>query len=215
MSYFPFFIDLKDTSGLIVGGGMVALRKAERLLPYGPRLTVIAPEVLPALEQMPVQLVRRCFQPEDITLAGNWSFVIAASDDAALNRTVAGLCRAKNILVNVVDVRDECTFVFPCLIQRGKLSIGISSSGASPSAAVYLKEQIQQLLPENIEELLDFLEAQREQVRRQIPTEPQRAALYRTMLEQCLNKRRILTEEEVHTLMEESRNVLCWEGLRN
>ena len=44
MAYFPFFVDLTGRTGLLVGGGTVALRKAEKLLPYGPALTVVAPE---------------------------------------------------------------------------------------------------------------------------------------------------------------------------
>ena len=47
MAYFPFFVDLEDKRGLVVGGGAVALRKAEKLLPYGPRLTAVAPEFRP------------------------------------------------------------------------------------------------------------------------------------------------------------------------
>ena len=47
MAYFPFFVDLSGREGLIVGGGAVALRKVQKLLPYGPRLTVVAPEISP------------------------------------------------------------------------------------------------------------------------------------------------------------------------
>ena len=54
MAYFPFFVDLSGQRGLIVGGGTVALRKAEKLLPYGPELTVVAPEPIPALTALPV-----------------------------------------------------------------------------------------------------------------------------------------------------------------
>ena len=46
MGYFPFFVDLEGREGLVVGGGAVALRKLQKLLPYGPRLTVAAPELL-------------------------------------------------------------------------------------------------------------------------------------------------------------------------
>ena len=46
MGYFPFFMDLEGREGLVVGGGAVALRKLQKLLPYGPRLTVAAPELL-------------------------------------------------------------------------------------------------------------------------------------------------------------------------
>ena len=51
MSYFPFFIDLEGKGGLVIGGGSVALRKVEKLLPYGPKLTVMAPEILPEIKK--------------------------------------------------------------------------------------------------------------------------------------------------------------------
>ena len=65
MGYFPFFMDLSEWSGLIAGGGAVALRKAGKLLPFGPRLTVVAPQIHPALRQLPVeQILQRPFSPE-------------------------------------------------------------------------------------------------------------------------------------------------------
>ena len=50
MGYFPFFMELEGREGLVVGGGAVALRKLQKLLPYGPRLTVAAPEIRPEIE---------------------------------------------------------------------------------------------------------------------------------------------------------------------
>lgn len=199
MSYFPFFVDIQDAPALIVGGGTVALRKVEKLLPYGAALTVIAPEICAELKALPVKTEQRCFQTEDIT--GQWRFVVVASDDAGTNRLISRLCREQRIPVNVVDVQEECSFVFPCLIQRGKLSIGISSSGASPTLAIHLKNQVSQLIPDHVEELLDFLEAQRKWVRTEIPTEPQRTRLYKAMLEQCLTLNRTLTEREIAALV--------------
>ena len=66
MAYFPFFVDLSGQRGLIVGGGTVALRKAEKLLPYGPELTVVAPEPIQALTALPVTLERRRFRETDL-----------------------------------------------------------------------------------------------------------------------------------------------------
>ncbi len=60
MAYFPFFVELSGKKGLIVGGGTVALRKAEKLLPYGPELTLAAPRLLPGLEALPGLTLLRC-----------------------------------------------------------------------------------------------------------------------------------------------------------
>ena len=45
MGYFPFFIEIEEKDGLIVGGGNIAAHKIEKLKPFHPRLTVIAPKI--------------------------------------------------------------------------------------------------------------------------------------------------------------------------
>lgn len=194
MAYFPFFMDLTGADGLIAGGGTVALRKIEKLLPYGPRLTVAAPEISPEIRAIPgLTLLRRTLLEED--LAGR-SFVIAATDKRAVNREIAALCRRRGILVNAVDDRKACTFLFPALVRRGELSIGISTGGASPTAAVYFKQQIEGLLPERTEELLDFLDGLRERVKREIPEEWKRSQSFAALFQACMEARRPLTEAE-------------------
>lgn len=194
MSYFPFFIQLQDAPGLIVGGGAVALRKVEKLLPYGPRLTVVAPEIVPELAAMPgIRLLRRAFQPED---RENMTFVIAASDDKELNHEVARLCREQGIPVNVVDDKQACSFLFPALVKRGELSVGISTGGSSPSAAVWLKEQIDTLMPEGLEDILVWLEEQRPLLKARCPEERLRAKAFAKMFAVCLEKGRPLSREE-------------------
>ena len=90
MACFPFFVDLKGVPGLVIGGGRVALGKVERLLPFGPRLTVTAPAILPELEAVPgLTLRRRPFREEDLDGA---AFVVAAAGPET-DRRAAALCR--------------------------------------------------------------------------------------------------------------------------
>ena len=78
MGYFPFFIDIKNQKGLLVGGGKVAVHKVEKLLPFEPILTVIAPKIdEKLLENQKLSCFQREFQDEDIEGA---AFVIAASN---------------------------------------------------------------------------------------------------------------------------------------
>lgn len=194
MSYFPFFKEIEGASSLIVGGGRVALRKAEKLLPYGPRLTVIAPEFLPEFREMDVILVKRRFHNFDIT--PNLEFVIAASDDEKQNEQIYLLCREQNIPVNVVDKPEYCTFIFPALVKKGNLSVGVSTSGASPSAAVWLKEEIEEILPDNIEEILEWLQAQRVIVKRQIEEEEARSRCLKRLFHLCMEEGAPLSDEQ-------------------
>lgn len=201
MSYFPFFAELEGVDGLIIGGGQVAFRKAERLLPYGPRLTVVAERFAPAFKTLNgTELIHGGF--EERHLAGR-GFAVAATDDRRLNRRIAELCREARIPVNVVDDKELCTFLFPALVKRGELSIGISTGGASPSAAVYLKEKIGELLPENMDGILAFLESQRPRIKAAVPDEKRRAALYKKLFAQCLRAGRALNGEELEDLLRE------------
>ena len=185
MPWFPMFVQLKGADALLVGGGTVALRKAEKLLPYGPRITVVAPDIIPELAALPgLALCRRPFEESD--LQGHLALVIAATDDTALNRKIAALCREKRIPVNVVDDPEACGFLFPALVRRGRLSVGISTGGASPTAAVWLKERIESILPPHFGAALDRLEALRPALKAQIPEEHDRAARFRAAFEREL-----------------------------
>lgn len=193
MAYFPFFVDLEGRRGLIIGGGRVALRKVEKLLSYGPALTVVAPEPVPELAALPVELVRRAFQTEDLDRA---DFVIAATDDQGENHRISALCQERKLPVNVVDDKAACSFLFPALVRRGNLSVGISTGGSSPTAAVWLKEQIEGLLPEQTEEILTWLEEQRPVLKKRLPDQRERAACFARLFAACLALGRPLTEEE-------------------
>ena len=174
MGWFPFFIQLEGARGLLVGGGRVALRKAEKLLPFGAQLTVVAPCICPPLAALPgLTLCRRAFADSDLSPAPD--FVIAATGDRALDRRIAALCHAQRILVNVVDDPAACGFYFPALVQRGRLCIGISTGGASPTAAAWLRQKIEALLPPGFDGILDRLAARREAVKAEGGSEAKRA----------------------------------------
>lgn len=185
MGYFPFFIDLEGREGLVAGGGTVAARKIQKLLPFGPRLTVAAPEILPEIAALPgLTLLRRVFAPA--MLEGKF-FVIAATDSRETNREIAALCRERGILVNAVDGRDSCGFLFPALVRRGELTVGVSTAGASPSAAAWVRQRVSAAVPENFGELLDYLASLRPMVRARVPEE-RRAAVFSRLFQACLKE---------------------------
>ena len=200
MGYFPFFMELSDVEGLIVGGGVTALRKIEKMLPYGPRLTVVSPDFHQQLGALP-GLTLIC-QPFSEELLEGKSFVIAATNDVNLNHRISDLCKQQRIPVNVVDDKDYCSFLFPALIKQGDLSIGISTGGASPSAAIYLKEQISALIPENMEELLAYLESQRETVKSVFSVESLRGAVLKQLFSASLEEKRPLSDKETKSILQ-------------
>lgn len=206
MPLFPFFMDIQGADGLIIGGGKHALEKVQRLLPFGPKLRVIAPEFLSELESIPgLTLLRRAFAESDLTPEP--AFVIVSTGDQAEDRRISALCQARRIPVNVVDDQPACTFVFPSLITRGNLSIGISTAGASPAAAVQLKRRVEDVLPDHTGDILDWLQSKRGVILRAIPDRKRRFAFHHRLTGACLALDRPLTEEEFSALLAEETNV--------
>ncbi len=198
MVCFPLFVDLNDKTALVVGGGPVAARKARVLLDYGPRVLVCAPRFVPELEQLSgAELLRQPFVPD---LLEGVSLAIASTDDRALNRTVAHLCRKRAIPVNVADSREESTFLFPAVVRRGRLSVGISTGGASPAAAAHVRRTLEEQLPESLEPILDWLEDQRKKGKDTLPPSRRRSWFSR-LLSAALERGRPLTFQETETLL--------------
>lgn len=200
MGYFPFFVDLKGKKGLIVGGGTIAYHKICKLLPYESDLEVIAKsfndEIL-SLKDIYDQgdentdspegsftLVERDFKDSDID---GKLFVIAATDDAGLNAYIYDICTEKRILVNVVDDKDRCGFMFPSLVKKGKLSIGISTEGASPRIATIYRKKLEEEIPDEMEEILLYLESIRPAVKTAIGEEKVRAQMFKEVADECLS----------------------------
>lgn len=199
MAYFPFFVDLSGRPGLLVGGGTVALRKARKLLPFGPRLTVAAPELREEFSSLPgLSLLRRSFRPEDLN---GMAFAVAASGDSAVNRQVSELCKSRSIPVNSVDNREECTFLFPALVQRGSLTIGVTTGGASPAAAAWVRERVDELLPRELEAVLAFLEEERPRLKGLFPDEARRAALFSSLFAACMERGAPLSRAETDRIV--------------
>lgn len=200
MPHFPMFVDLKKKPILIVGGGNVALRKLRKLAPYGGVPTVVAPKILPEILEMGATTHQRVFRSED--LEPRPALVIAATDDKVINREVAALCKNAHIPVNAADDPEACTFLFPALVQRGDFSAGISTGGASPTAAVYFKERLEEQLPDCLDEILDWLDLRRRELKKTVPDQAVRAGIFRRMFDAAMEKGGILTEAEEARCME-------------
>ena len=90
MGYFPFFADIKNKRCVVVGGGNVALRKVEKLLPFEPEIVVVAPTVCSELKNISgIEITERNFLDSDID---NTFMVISATDNAELNAHIFSLC---------------------------------------------------------------------------------------------------------------------------
>ena len=199
MSYFPFFIEIKDKPCLVVGGGVVALRKIEKLLPFGAKITVVSPAFCAELQEMEgICRLERRFSPADI--AGNL-FVIGATDDEAVNQEISDLCREQNIPVNIVDDREKCSFFFPALVKKGEFVAGFSSGGGSPLAAQYIRRQVEAAVPEGFDRVVDVLAQTRERIKAEIPDGKKRARVFQALFALALEQAGNVTEEEITEIL--------------
>lgn len=206
MSYFPFFIELEGQRGLILGGGNVADRKVRMLLEFGVNLTVVSLEFSQSLRQLATEqkirpyltLEQRSFQEEDLN---HVLFVITATDDRKLNHEIARLCRERHILINAVDQKEDCTFYFPSLVKRGEIVTGISSGGNSPVLVHKLRKNIEKVVPDYYPALNQQLGSIRQQVQEQVATEARRKQCFEELFAIGEEKKGILTEEEVESVI--------------
>lgn len=135
-SFYPILVDLQSKKALVLGGGKVAQRKIETLLEYGASVQVIARELTAELEQLRIGKKIEFLGGEfsDAFLEGAF-LVIAATDDASLNRRVSQAAQQRGLLVNAVDQPADCNFIVPSVLSRGDLLIAVSTSGKSPAFA--------------------------------------------------------------------------------
>ncbi len=144
MKYYPVNLDLRERRCVVVGGGRVAERKTLSLLEAGAAVTVVSPSLTPTLTDLAasgtVLQVPALFQ--EAHLAGA-HLVIAATNDLAVNRVVAQLCRKQGILVNVAAPPEESSFIVPSVVERGDLVIAVSTSGASPALSRSIRQELE------------------------------------------------------------------------
>lgn len=199
MSYFPFFIEIQDKPCLVVGGGVVALRKIEKLLPFGAKITVVSPAFCAELEQMEgICRVRRQFSPADVE---GKLFVIGATDEETVNQEISDLCRERNIPVNIVDDREKCSFFFPALVKQGEFVAGFSSGGGSPLAAQYIRKQVEKAIPEGFDKVVEVLAASRETVKAAVPDIRKRERVFRALFALALAQAGNVTEQEIQEIL--------------
>jgi precorrin-2 dehydrogenase / sirohydrochlorin ferrochelatase len=177
--YYPIFLDIEGRNAVIIGGGNVCARKAETMMNYGARVTVVSPEFTEEIERWAgagaLEIRRKRYEESDLDGA---NIVIASTDDQAVNEQVAADCRRRRIPVNVVDVTPLCEFIVPAIVDKGSVTIAVSTGGKSPAIARTLKEDLQRLIGPEYTEVNDVLGTLRESAKRVLPTDVERKRFF-------------------------------------
>lgn len=151
MEYLPLFVNLKKKSVLVVGGGSVACRKIQMLEKTGAIIKIIAKILCPELKEKlfnnRVIWLGKTFQS---FMLDNIFLVIVATNDIHLNHVIFQQAEKRYILINTVDDQSKCSFIFPAIIDRSPVIVGISSCGTAPVLTRILREKLESLLPMSI-----------------------------------------------------------------
>lgn len=165
MAKYPIFLELSGRRVVLIGGGAVALRKAQPLLEAGARLVVVA-------EHIDDMLIALC-QGKDAELiksryAKNYLagalLAIAATNDHKLNKQIYKDCQELEVLCNVVDVPELCDFFVPAVVKRGDLQIAVGTEGQCPAYAGHVRRKLEEIFTEEHGQFLAELEVMRKKI---------------------------------------------------
>ncbi|WP_010136164.1 precorrin-2 dehydrogenase/sirohydrochlorin ferrochelatase family protein [Ochrovirga pacifica] len=165
---YPVFLKVTALNTLIVGGGNVALEKLTFLLKSSPdaKVTMISPfyreETIAKANQHNVRMVVGKY---DASMLEGKHIVIATTDVPSVNLKVYNDCKERSILVNLADNPTYCDFYMGGIVTKGNVKIGISTNGKSPTMAKRLRQFFETVLPENIDDLADYLNEYRDTIK--------------------------------------------------
>ncbi|MCQ6280519.1 bifunctional precorrin-2 dehydrogenase/sirohydrochlorin ferrochelatase [Bacillus sp. EB600] len=162
--YYPITLRLAGKKIIVVGGGKVAERKIKGLIGTKADITVVSPEVSTKINKLAaageVNWLAKTFAIEDIKGA---FMIFAATNDRDLNQAIKIAAEAHQ-LVTIADDPEGSNFQVPAKVQRGRLTIAVSTGGASPTLARNIKAQLEQEFDDRYDDYLEFLFQARQQI---------------------------------------------------
>ncbi len=201
---YPVTLNLAGRHCTVVGGGEVSLRKVKSLIAEGADVTVISPllheELQMLYEQEQFIWVAEPFRDE---LLFDSFLVIAATNNREVNHQVAMWCKAHQVLVNVVDSREESSFTVNAAVRRGDLLIAISTDGASPAVSRAIRMELEAQFGEEYAIMLEIMEDARKKAMATISDEKKRREFLQHLADMHLQDLlKTETKEEVQKRVE-------------
>jgi len=165
---FPIFLKLKQLRVLIVGGGYVGMEKLRAIIFNSPsaKITLVATEIsdeirLLSKDYYTITLIEKPYHISDFD---NIDLAIVAINDPIISSMIGADAKQKEILVNVADKPELCDFYLGSIVQKGSVKIAISTNGKSPTVAKRLKEVIADMIPDEMESVLNNVQAIRKNI---------------------------------------------------
>ena len=132
---------------------------------------------------------------------GKAFLVVAATSNRKENHHIAELCHAYNVLVNVADSEEESSFIFPSVVRKGDISIGINSGTGSPTVSKHIRKQIEKAVPDYYADIAVFMGKLREYVKANFKEESQRRYILKTAAAEAFAEERVLTQKEIEEII--------------
>jgi uroporphyrin-III C-methyltransferase/precorrin-2 dehydrogenase/sirohydrochlorin ferrochelatase len=183
MEHLPIFLDINGKRTVVVGGGVIAARKADLLLRAGSDVTIIAPELGDELK-----LLKETYtfnhKADKLTAKDLNGCVVAfgTAEDDRLNDELCELAATASILVNVSDKTESCDFIMPAVVDRTPLLVAISSGGTSPLLVRMLKARFETTIPAAYGRLAEFAGSYRDRIKELIPNLTRRRRFWEAMV---------------------------------
>jgi siroheme synthase-like protein len=159
---YPLSLRLAGEKCLVIGGGRIAARKIAGLVECGAEVTVVAPAALPEVDRLAHSVERRPYRRGDVV---GFRLVVAATGDAAVDQEVFADAEANGVLVNAADLPAACRFIVPAIVRRGQVSVAVSTAGASPYLASWLRDRIAEMAGPELGEVALLLAGARRSLR--------------------------------------------------
>jgi len=179
MAKYPIFLELQGRRAVVIGGGTVAVRKAQVLLNAGARVVVVAERVTDMMTALcagtDAQLVKARYSKNYLTGA---VLAIAATNNQEVNKQIYKDCQEMGILCNVVDVPELCDFFVPAVVRRGSLQIAIGTNGHSPAYAGHIRKKLEKIFTEEHGRFLEELDTLRPRIIEQLADPTDRKAVF-------------------------------------
>jgi precorrin-2 dehydrogenase/sirohydrochlorin ferrochelatase len=168
--YYPMLLDLRGRRCLVVGGGREAEVKAGGLTSCGANVTVVAPTLSQTLESMAelgsLGWTQRPFLPHDLE---GMFLVVAANDDPVTNRRIAEEARRCGVLCTVATDGSQTDFIVPDVVQRGSLTIALTTAGTSPTLTQRIREELERAFGVEYAHFLDMIRRLEPEIHETIP----------------------------------------------
>ena len=181
MDYLPIFLDVKGKKCLVIGGGEVSLRKTSLLVQAGALVTIVSPEINPAL--CGLAGTTHIAERYKASHLDHHILVIAATDEEETNSAVSKDAKQRNIPVNVVDNPALCTFIMPSILDRSPIVVAFSSGGASPVLIRMLRGTLETMIPQAYSQLASFSARFRSAVKKHITNPAKRRIFWENVFE--------------------------------